>query len=59
MTVILATHRARVSGLTPEELRYADLGDYASKSPLAYRENGRAIASVVLIWPGWVATVAR
>ena len=34
------------------------LAEYGG-SPLAYRHNGRAIASVVFLWPGMVFTVVR
>lgn len=26
--------------------------------PLVYRQNGRAIAALVFLWPGWLATIA-
>jgi hypothetical protein len=59
MTIILATHDAWISGLTASEIKDATLRGYSNSSPLSYRKNARALASVVLIWPGWVATVAR
>lgn len=55
-TVILATKRAYVTGTdanTTERL----LREYGG-SPLWYRDNGRAIASVVFLWPGMVSTFA-
>jgi lipid-A-disaccharide synthase-like uncharacterized protein len=52
LTVILSTKRAILVGdSTGLELRLSP--------PLEYKSNGEAIASVVLIWLGWVATCAR
>jgi hypothetical protein len=51
LTVILATKRAVLVGdTTGLELKL--------KSPLTYKDNGEAIASVVLLWLGWIATCA-
>jgi len=47
LTVIVSTHRAKLTGP----------GNVKLSPPLAYKKNGEAIASVVLIWLGWVATV--
>ncbi|KAL1634278.1 hypothetical protein SLS58_010720 [Diplodia intermedia] len=56
MTVITATHSAYVTGVdAPEATR---LLAAAKGQPLRYRENPRAIASVVFLWPGFIATVA-
>jgi len=51
LTVILATHEARLVGP-------GGLGR-ALDPPLLYKNNGEAIASVVLIWLGLLATVWR
>lgn len=60
MTVIVALRSAYVTGVSAERAEEM-LQQYAkySATPLQYKENGRAVASVVFIWPGWVATVAR
>jgi hypothetical protein len=51
LTVILSTKQAVLVGdTTGLELKL--------KAPLAYKDNGEAIASVVLLWLGWVATCA-
>jgi len=56
MTIIVAMHSAYVSGTDATSAqRY--LAEYGG-SPLKYRDNGRAIASVVFIWPGFLGTVA-
>lgn len=56
MTVIVARHRATITANTADQLAIAR---EVINPPLIYRHNGRAIASVVLLWPGWLATVAR
>lgn len=56
LTIIVATHHAWVSGTDAATARRL-LIEYGG-SPLRYRDNGRAIASVVFLWPGFVATVA-
>ncbi|OAL43499.1 hypothetical protein IQ07DRAFT_295244 [Pyrenochaeta sp. DS3sAY3a] len=55
-TEIVARGHAYVSGVGAEEAQ-ALLAAYGG-SPLRYRDNGRAIASVVFLWPGMVATFA-
>ncbi|OJD32145.1 gpi ethanolamine phosphate transferase 2 [Diplodia corticola] len=56
LTIITATHSAYVTGVdAPEATR---LLEAYGGSPMRYRKNGRAIASVVFLWPGFVATVA-
>jgi hypothetical protein len=57
MTVIVASHAAYVTGTDAASAQRL-LAEYGG-SPLRYRDNGRAIASVVFIWPGFLATVAR
>jgi hypothetical protein len=52
LTVVLTTHRAALTD--------ALLGDDIKLSPpLLYKKNGEAIASLVLIWLGWLATIWR
>ncbi|KAK0625627.1 hypothetical protein DIS24_g11058 [Lasiodiplodia hormozganensis] len=59
MTVITATHFAYVAGVSDDEARRLLAASYKSPgSPMQYRHSGRAIASVVFLWPGFVATVA-
>ena len=56
-TVIVATKSAYVSG-TDSANAGRLLREYGG-SPMRYRDNGRAIASVVFLWPGMLATFAR
>jgi len=56
LTVIVATKSAYVTG-TDSATATRLLAEYGG-SPLRYRDNGRAIASVVFEWPGMVATIA-
>lgn len=56
-TIILATKSAYVTG-TDASTAQRLLAEYGG-SPMRYRDNGRAIASVVFLWPGMVATFAR
>ncbi|RHZ54868.1 uncharacterized protein CDV56_107819 [Aspergillus thermomutatus] len=58
MTIITATHSARITGTNPASARKF-WEESAKKPALKYRTNPKAIASVVFAWPGWVATVAR
>lgn len=60
MTIIVALRSANVTGVSPERAEEL-LGQYTkyNVTPLTYKDNGRALASVIFIWPGWVATVAR
>jgi len=55
-TVIVARHSAYVTG-TNAEVAQSYLAEYGG-SPLRYRDNGRAVASVVFEWPGMIATFA-
>ncbi|KAF2183060.1 hypothetical protein K469DRAFT_728151 [Zopfia rhizophila CBS 207.26] len=55
-TVILATHSAYVTGT--DSTNTTGLLKLYGGSPLEYRRNGRAIASVVFLWPGFVSTIA-
>jgi len=56
LTVITARHRAWTSGPDARDAERA-LREYGG-SPLVYHNNGRAVAAVVFIWPGFLATVA-
>ena len=56
-TYILATQTAHVTGANATESQML-LAQW-QKSPLRYRDNGRAVASVVFLWPGTVCTFAR
>ncbi|MDI1492191.1 MAG: hypothetical protein OHK93_003403 [Ramalina farinacea] len=56
MTVIVATKSAYLSG--PDAVQGMTLLQQYLKPTLIYRKNAKAVASVVLLWPGWVATVA-
>ncbi|KAH7070649.1 hypothetical protein BKA63DRAFT_82162 [Paraphoma chrysanthemicola] len=55
-TDIVATKSAYVTGVNAAESQ-RELALYGG-SPLKYRDNGRAIASVVFLWPGMVFTFA-
>lgn len=55
-TDIVATRSAFVTGTNAEEGQ--KLLSLYGGSPLRYRDNGRAIASVVFLWPGMVFTYA-
>lgn len=55
-TVILATKSAYVSGTDAANAARL-LREYGG-SPMKYRENGRAVASVVFLWIGMVGTFA-
>ena len=56
-TVIVAARSAYVTGTNAVESQRL-LAMYGG-SPLRYRNNGRAIASVVFLWPGMVFTSVR
>jgi len=59
LTVIVATHRVTITGvsaLTAQTLYASD--NKSGNPPLIYKKYGRAVASVVFLWPGFVATVA-
>lgn len=60
MTIITATRSAYVTGVGAAEATDL-LNQFSKKSetPLVYRHNARAIASVVFSWLGWVSTLAR
>lgn len=58
MTIITATRHAYVSGVNAGTAQTL-LEQYskADETPLVYRHNPRAIASVVFAWLGWVSTL--
>jgi hypothetical protein len=56
-TYIVATKSAYVTGVDAA-IAQMDLAAYGG-SPLKYKKNGRAIASVVFLWPGTVFTFLR
>ena len=56
-TYIVATQSAYVSGTNAANARRL-LALYGG-SPMKYSKNGRAIASVVFLWPGMVFTFVR
>ncbi|KAJ6268864.1 hypothetical protein PSV08DRAFT_226293 [Bipolaris maydis] len=53
-TYVVAAKSAYVTGVSPAEARR--LLDAYGGSPMLYRRNGRAVASVVLLWVGMVFT---
>jgi hypothetical protein len=55
-SVIVATGKAWISADTADQLAIAQ---ETIDPPLRYRDNAKAIVSLVLLWIGWVATVAR
>ena len=57
LTVIVAMKTARITGV--DRATAMKLLNQWSKPPLAYRHYAKAIASVVLLWLGFPATVAR
>ena len=56
LTVIVARNQATITANDADQLAIAE---GAINPPLVYRHNGRAIAAVVFVWPGWIATLAR
>ena len=56
LTEIVARHRATITADNATQLAIAR---ETINPPLIYRHNGRAVAAVVLVWPAWIATVAR
>lgn len=58
MTVVTARHSALVTGTDAVSARR--YWEQTRKKPaLAYRTNPKAVAAVVLAWPGAVFTIAR
>jgi lipid-A-disaccharide synthase-like uncharacterized protein len=59
-TYIVATQSARLTGTDASNGgRLLSLFKKAGETPLEYKKNGRAIASVVFLWPGMVFTFVR
>lgn len=59
-TVILCLHDERITNYDmddPALLR--ELSKQHNSTPVLYRDSGRAIGSVVLLWLGWCCAVAR
>lgn len=58
LTVITATHRGYVTGVSKERGRYL-VGQFHKDdgTPLDYKHNPRAVAAVVFVWLGWVSVV--
>jgi len=56
LTVIVATHRAQITGVSSAEATFR----FRQNGPPApvYRHNGYCIGSVVLLWPGMIASFA-
>lgn len=57
LTVIVAKHRATITGVSTAVAR--ELHHLAGGPSLIYKDNARAVASVVFLWLGWIATIAR
>lgn len=58
-TVILCLHEEKVSNYNVNDPELvAALNQARGKTPILYRRSGRAIASVVFLWVGWVCAVA-
>jgi hypothetical protein len=55
LTVIVATHESYITGV---DAKTAAALFKAYPFEMVYRRNARCIATVVLLWPGFVATVA-
>ncbi|TVY37741.1 hypothetical protein LOCC1_G006298 [Lachnellula occidentalis] len=56
MTIIVATHRAHITGVSGAEARYWFAAN--GKPTPIYRKNAECVASVVLLWPGVIASFA-
>ncbi|KAL8877549.1 MAG: hypothetical protein Q9198_004457 [Flavoplaca austrocitrina] len=58
-TVILCLRREEVSNYNTNDPTLIEALDKAhNKTPLLYKQSGRAVASVVFLWLGWVCAVA-
>jgi len=57
-TYIVATKSSYIFGVSPQEAAeiYAKQGNKPIAGP--YKHNARAVASIVFLWVGWVATIA-
>lgn len=59
-TVILCLHGVHIGNIDQNDPSLvAILAGEQGKTPVLYRDSGRAIASVVLLWLGWACAVAR
>jgi lipid-A-disaccharide synthase-like uncharacterized protein len=59
-TYIVASKSAQVSGTNDENAqRLLSQFRKASETPLQYSKNGRAVASIVFLWPGTIFTFVR
>lgn len=59
-TVILALHGIKLSGFDySNSALSAALEEQKDKTPVSYRNSGRAVASVVFLWFGWMFAIAR
>ncbi|TVY87212.1 hypothetical protein LAWI1_G005387 [Lachnellula willkommii] len=56
MTVIVATHRAHITGVSSAEAEYWFAAN--GKPDPIYRKNADCVTSVVLLWPGVIASFA-
>lgn len=58
MTIIVATHSAVISGPVDQAAAIEAQLRSEGRYPLVYKDNGRAVASLVFVWPGWLACIA-
>lgn len=60
LTIITARRSGYVTGVSPERANEL-LGRFTKDggAPLQYRDNGRALAAVVFVWPGWICVIIR
>lgn len=59
-TVILSLHGEHIGNIDQNDpALLAILAKDQSKTPRQYKDSGRAIASVVLLWLGWACAVTR
>jgi len=56
LTVIVATHRAHITGVSAAEAAFR-FRQNGPPTPI-YRKNAECVASVVLLWPGMIASFA-
>lgn len=58
-TVILALHGEKIGNIDLDDptLRLL-LAQESGKTPVLYKNSGRAVASVVFLWVGWACTIA-
>lgn len=57
--VIVASHAAHITGVSATEAATLIRNNSGGKPTLVYRHNPYCVASVVILWPGVVATFAR